>query len=131
MSDKPKRGGARPGAGRKAKDGASETVRKAMSLDKASVEWALEIGDGEFSVGVRRALRLSKEMRDMARMNWGKVRENDRMRADDRAARDATAYVNDWENPRTKPRKPAPSKEQQRRVLDLMMGDRDRKLSRG
>jgi len=53
---KSKRGGARPGAGRKA-DGAPKTEQKNLRLDRETVARAKAIGDGNLSEGVRRAVK--------------------------------------------------------------------------
>lgn len=53
---KPKRGGSRPGAGRKALPG---IVRTAVSLDRATLDKASALGQGNVSLGIRK--RFAKD----------------------------------------------------------------------
>lgn len=50
----PRRGGWR-GVARTGADGASGVVRKSVTLDEASIAVLRELGDGDLSVGIRRA----------------------------------------------------------------------------
>lgn len=50
------RGGRRPGAGRKAADGAKAVRRYTVTLDAAADKAARKLGDGDRSLGIRRAL---------------------------------------------------------------------------
>jgi hypothetical protein len=52
-----KRGGIRPGAGRKPLHG-QRMVRKSVVLDLATVEAAQRLGDGSLSAGLRRAVAI-------------------------------------------------------------------------
>jgi hypothetical protein len=60
MAAETKRGGAREGAGRKAEDGVTQTKRVNVSLDSGTLEKAEKIGDGNVSVGIRRAVKKFK-----------------------------------------------------------------------
>jgi hypothetical protein len=57
MAKKKRHGGPRKGAGRKAVDQASGTNRYAVSLDSATLHKARELGDGNLSLGIRKAVR--------------------------------------------------------------------------
>lgn len=48
-----KHGGARPNAGRKAKDGATGLQRKQVMLDQKSIYYYRQKGDGDLSAGIR------------------------------------------------------------------------------
>ena len=54
---KPARGGSRPGAGRKTSDGAKELKRTNVMLDDSTIDRAIEIGEGNLSLGIRRAVK--------------------------------------------------------------------------
>lgn len=54
MTAKPKRGGAREGAGRKAVDGTVGKPRL-VQLDEATVLTLQKLGEGNLSLGIRRA----------------------------------------------------------------------------
>ena len=54
MSPK-QRGGARKGAGRKTADGASGVIRKQVTLDQPSIDTLRALGEGDLSIGIRRA----------------------------------------------------------------------------
>jgi hypothetical protein len=56
----PQRGGARAGSGAKPADGASGMTRYNITLDDASDAIARALGDGDRSLGIRRALALAK-----------------------------------------------------------------------
>lgn len=56
MITKPKRGGARAGAGRKSSDGVA-VVRKNVTLDAETIATMRKIGGGDLSIGIRRAAR--------------------------------------------------------------------------
>ena len=57
MSDaKSKRGGVRPGSGRPSADGATGVHRYNVTLDSESEALARQLGDGDRSLGIRRAL---------------------------------------------------------------------------
>ena len=51
----PGRGGARVGAGRATADGAQGVIRKNVTLDQASIDKLRTLGDGDLSLGIRRA----------------------------------------------------------------------------
>lgn len=51
----PGRGGARLGGGRKTSDGVDGVVRKNVTLDHATINKMRAIGDGDLSLGIRRA----------------------------------------------------------------------------
>jgi hypothetical protein len=51
------KGGARKGAGSKAKDGATKMIRKNVSLDEPTIVKAQKIGEGELSMGLRVAVK--------------------------------------------------------------------------
>lgn len=57
-----KRGGARPNTGRKpgTSDGGS-MLRKTVTLDQTTINKAIELGDGELSEGLRRAVKLASQ----------------------------------------------------------------------
>lgn len=57
MTTKPKRGGAREGAGRKTQDGVT-TKRYQVGLDAHTVKLARAIGKGDLSFGLRKAIRI-------------------------------------------------------------------------
>ena len=59
-SKKGGRGGSRPGAGRKTKDGITKTKRVNVSLDAETLDKAQQIGAGNVSEGVRRAIKRFK-----------------------------------------------------------------------
>lgn len=50
-----KRGGARAGSGPKPADGRRGMTRRNVMLDDETVAWLRELGDGELSLGIRRA----------------------------------------------------------------------------
>lgn len=50
------RGGRRAGAGRKSADGAVIVARADITMDQATYDLWLELGDGNFSLGARRAV---------------------------------------------------------------------------
>ena len=54
---KPRHGGPREGAGRKAEDGADGTKRYNVSLDAMTAKKANKLGDGNLSLGLRKAVR--------------------------------------------------------------------------
>lgn len=54
---KKQRGGPREGAGRKAEDEAEGTKRYNVSLDAQTVKKAKKLGDGNLSLGIRKAVR--------------------------------------------------------------------------
>lgn len=49
------RGGARVGAGRATADGAHGVIRKNVTLDQSSIDKLRTLGDGDLSLGIRRA----------------------------------------------------------------------------
>ena len=49
------RGGPREGAGRKTVDGVSGVIRKQVTLDLPSINFLRTIGEGDLSLGIRRA----------------------------------------------------------------------------
>lgn len=53
---KPKRGGKRPNAGRKARDGEQDAKRYSVMLSDRTADKARLLGDGSVTVGVRTAL---------------------------------------------------------------------------
>lgn len=55
----PQHGGAREGAGSKTADGATGVKRFNITLDTASDEIARKLGDGDRSLGIRRALAIA------------------------------------------------------------------------
>jgi hypothetical protein len=57
MNSKTTHGGKRANAGHKAKDGATGLKRVNVSLDEPTVSKAKSIGDGEMSLGIRRAVK--------------------------------------------------------------------------
>lgn len=56
-----RQGGARRNAGVKAADGATGVKRFNVTLDPASDEIAKRLGDGDRSLGLRRALQIAKD----------------------------------------------------------------------
>ena len=52
---RPRRGGARPGCGVKPADGAQGVIRKNVTLDQPSIDALRALGDGDLSLGIRRA----------------------------------------------------------------------------
>jgi hypothetical protein len=48
-------GGARTGGGKRAADGVQGMIRKNVTLDKASIAALRALGDGDLSLGIRRA----------------------------------------------------------------------------
>ena len=56
---KPRRGGARPGGGRPAADGARGMTRRNVTLDDETVDAARKLGDGDLSLGLRRAVIIA------------------------------------------------------------------------
>lgn len=54
----PQRGGARDGSGVKPADGATDLKRSNITIDPASAEILRAYGDGDLSLGIRRAARL-------------------------------------------------------------------------
>lgn len=56
-----KRGGARKGTGPKPADGAKDLERKTMALDADTLALFERLGDGNASLGARRAAKLIKE----------------------------------------------------------------------
>jgi hypothetical protein len=59
---KQNRGGSRSGAGRKASDGALYTYRVQVSIDSEADAIAKKIGNGDRSVGIRKALKKMGEI---------------------------------------------------------------------
>jgi hypothetical protein len=57
----PKRGGARTGSGPKPADGAKGMTRINITIDQEHDTIAKEIGEGDRSLGIRRALKAFKE----------------------------------------------------------------------
>jgi hypothetical protein len=55
---KPRRGGARAGAGRKTQTGDGPMKPRTVSLDDVTVATLTAYGDGELSEGIRRAARV-------------------------------------------------------------------------
>jgi hypothetical protein len=51
-----RRGGRRAGAGRKAEDGAEGTARYNVALDEETVKKARKLGNGNLSLGIRKAV---------------------------------------------------------------------------
>ncbi len=51
----PGHGGARPGGGKRTADGAQGVIRKNVTLDAASIDALRALGDGDLSLGIRRA----------------------------------------------------------------------------
>lgn len=61
MNERPSiRGGAGRGQGRKAKDATGPLERKNVSLDKQSIETLRRLGEGDLSVGIRRAAHIHR-----------------------------------------------------------------------
>jgi hypothetical protein len=60
ISRKPAHGGARRGAGAKPADGVSGVQRYNVTLDAASDAAARRLGDGDRSLGIRRALAAAR-----------------------------------------------------------------------
>lgn len=58
------RGGARAGAGPKPADGAKDVKRVNITIDPKSDQIAHEIGEGDRSLGIRRALAIAKDQQD-------------------------------------------------------------------
>lgn len=56
VKEGPGRGGKREGAGRKSPDGAVIVGKVTVSLDELSADILRELGDGNFSLGMRRAM---------------------------------------------------------------------------
>lgn len=59
-----KRGGARVGTGPKPVDGAKGMTRVNISIDGHSDSIAKELGEGDRSLGIRRALAIAKDLQD-------------------------------------------------------------------
>lgn len=57
------RGGRRENQGRKAQDGAVDTVRVNVTLDQSTIDNAREIGDGNLSAGIRIAVAKASKKR--------------------------------------------------------------------
>lgn len=55
------RGGARKGSGPKTLDGVRGMERKNVTLDAETIELAREIGSGDLSAGLRKAVRLASQ----------------------------------------------------------------------
>ena len=62
----PSRGGARPGAGRKTRDGV-DVRRVTLSLDEATLEVAQRLGGGDVSLGLR---ELARRSRGLPHQDW-------------------------------------------------------------
>ena len=64
---KPRHGGARPNTGPKpgTSDGGA-MIRKTVTLDGRTITQAVELGDGELSEGLRRAVRLAAQVKRRA-----------------------------------------------------------------
>lgn len=60
---KPARGGARPGSGPTPADGARGMTRVNISIDEASDQIAKDLGEGDRSLGIRRALKIAHEVK--------------------------------------------------------------------
>lgn len=58
------RGGAREGSGPKPADGARDMSRVNITIDAKSDAIAKEIGEGDRSLGIRRALAIAKDQQD-------------------------------------------------------------------
>lgn len=58
------RGGARTGTGPKPADGAKDVKRVNITIDPKSDQIAHEIGEGDRSLGIRRALAIAKDHQD-------------------------------------------------------------------
>lgn len=58
------RGGARTGTGPKPADGAKDVKRVNITIDPKSDQIAHEIGEGDRSLGIRRALATAKDHQD-------------------------------------------------------------------
>lgn len=56
-----KRGGPRPGSGRKTQDGAKGLTRHMVTLDPETTAMMRLIGEGQLSLGIRRAAILVRE----------------------------------------------------------------------
>jgi hypothetical protein len=56
-TDKKQHGGPREGAGRKAEDEAEGTARYNVSLDAPTVKKAKKLGEGNLSLGLRKAVK--------------------------------------------------------------------------
>lgn len=56
---KKQHGGPREGAGRKTEDEAEDTKRYNVSLDASTVKKAKKLGDGNLSLGIRKAVRAA------------------------------------------------------------------------
>lgn len=61
MQQVKKRGGPRPGSGRKTHDGAKGLTRHMVTLDPETVGMMRLIGEGQLSLGIRRAAILARE----------------------------------------------------------------------
>lgn len=59
-----KRGGARIGTGPKPADGAKDMTRVNITIDAKSDAIAKEIGEGDRSLGIRRALAIAQQQRN-------------------------------------------------------------------
>lgn len=61
VAEKPKNrhGGARPGSGRKTKDGRKGMIRISVSLDSETMAFCREIGQGDISAGIRIAVAMA------------------------------------------------------------------------
>lgn len=64
MDTQKQRGGARPGAGRKAptSDG-GDLIRKTVTLDQRTIDAAKHLGYGELSEGLRLAVKLASRIK--------------------------------------------------------------------
>lgn len=61
------RGGYRPGAGRKTKDGIKGVGTITLTMDAETEQIAYELGDGDYGVGVRRAIKELIRLRKAAK----------------------------------------------------------------
>lgn len=61
-----RRGGAGRGQGRKPADGATDLKRRNISIDDARAELLRRLGDGDLSLGIRRAADAVAKELDMA-----------------------------------------------------------------
>lgn len=63
INPKPKRGGARKGAGRKPQDGVQSVKARLVMLDDATVNKAQLAGSGNISEGIRRCVAAIPEIK--------------------------------------------------------------------
>lgn len=68
------RGGARAGTGPKPADGAKDVKRVNITIDPKSDQIAQDIGDGDRSLGIRRALAIAKDHQDKSAGSQNPVR---------------------------------------------------------